>query len=117
MFASLRKMWLIVFFDLPVTSAEARRRATRFRQNLESDGYLRLQLSVYARPCNGPDDVQCHQRRLEQMLPERGNVRSLALSDLQFVRMKVLVGSPVPGEETGTSEWIVFGESQNISSP
>jgi CRISPR/Cas system-associated protein endoribonuclease Cas2 len=51
------------------------------------------------------------------MLPERGNVRSLALSDLQFVRMKVLVGSPAPGEETGTSEWIVFGESQDTSSP
>jgi CRISPR-associated protein Cas2 len=117
MFASLRKMWLIVFFDLPVTSSEARRRATRFRKDLESDGYLRLQLSVYARPCNGPDDVRSHQGRLEQMLPERGNVRSLALSDLQFVRMKVLVGGPAQGEETGTSEWIVFGESPDMTSP
>ena len=117
MYASLRKMWLIVFFDLPVTSADARRRANRFRKDLEADGYLRLQLSVYARPCNSPDDVRSHQIRLEQILPENGNVRAVSLSDLQFARMKIMVGQPSVQEETGVSEWIVFGETPEETSP
>lgn len=117
MFASARKMWLFVCFDLPVTSAEARKRATRFRKNLEKDGYLRIQLSVYARPCNGPDDVRTHQDRLAGWLPPNGNVRSFTLTDLQFVRMRTIVGQPGPQEESGVSEWIVFGKEPEKTGP
>lgn len=43
--------WLVVIFDLPVTTAEARREYTQFRDFLLNDGYLMIQFSVYARPC------------------------------------------------------------------
>ena len=35
-----RWMWILVFFDLPVTSLNDRRAATKFRKNLLQDGYM-----------------------------------------------------------------------------
>ena len=46
-------MRIIVFFDLPVTTAAKRKAANQFRLFLQKDGYQMLQLSVYphrARP-------------------------------------------------------------------
>ena len=45
----LRRMWVIVFFDLPVTKKPQRTAAARFRNDLLNDGYMMLQFSVYAR--------------------------------------------------------------------
>ena len=42
-------MRIIVFFDLPVTTAAKRKAANQFRQFLLKDGYQMLQLSVYSR--------------------------------------------------------------------
>ena len=39
--------WLIVIFDLPVTTKKERRLATKFRNDLLDEGYLMLQYSVY----------------------------------------------------------------------
>jgi CRISPR-associated protein Cas2 len=49
----VRIVWLFVFFDLPVGTKTERRVATRFRNFLKDDGYMMLQLSVYARVCRG----------------------------------------------------------------
>ena len=42
-------MRIIVFFDLPVTTAAKRKAANQFRQFLLKNGYQMLQLSVYSR--------------------------------------------------------------------
>jgi len=46
---SYRFMRILVFFDLPVTTAENRRDYTRFRKFLIKNGFIMLQESVYAR--------------------------------------------------------------------
>lgn len=51
-------MRMIVFFDLPVTTAAKRKAANQFRQFLVKDGYQMLQLSVYARIVRGRDAIR-----------------------------------------------------------
>jgi len=85
-------MWLLVFFDLPVSTKEQRRRATRFRNSLKTDGFMMLQFSVYARICRGQDAVDKHIRRVRSGLPKEGSVRTLQVTDKQYARMELMLG-------------------------
>lgn len=85
-------MRLMVFFDLPVTTRDAKRAYTQFRHFLLNDGYDMLQWSVYARVVNGADAVQTHLQRLNMHLPPAGSVRVLQLTEKQYAGMLVLVG-------------------------
>ena len=95
-------MWIFVFFDLPVQTKPQRRAATRFRNHLLRDGYIRLQYSVYGRICNGQERVEKHLKRLEQVLPKKGSVRALQITDQQYGRMKILLGQAEINEEKDT---------------
>lgn len=55
-----RLMRILVMFDLPVKTKQQRRQATQFRNFLVRDGFHMVQLSVYARVCNGRDAVETH---------------------------------------------------------
>lgn len=92
-------MWLLVFFDLPVKSKPQRSAATRFRNHLLKDGYIRLQYSVYGRICNGQERVEKHLKRLESKLPKKGSIRALQITDKQYGRMKILLGQLDLNEE------------------
>lgn len=103
-----RFMWLFVFFDLPVQSAPERRTATRFRNFLLKDGYMMIQFSVYARICNGQDRLDKHLRRLQGVIPEKGSVRAMQVTDKQYERMKILVGNRRKNEETKAEQLVLF---------
>jgi CRISPR-associated protein Cas2 len=94
----LRRMWVIVFFDLPVTTRPQRTAAARFRNDLLNDGYMMLQFSVYARMCRAQEAVDKHIRRVQAMCPKVGSIRSLQVTDKQFARMKILLGNRAPDE-------------------
>jgi CRISPR-associated protein Cas2 len=104
----IRFVWLMVFFDLPVKTKPQRRRATRFRQFLKKDGYMMLQLSVYARICRGQDAVDKHIRRVRASLPKEGSVRSLQVTDKQYGRMELMLGTAPKTEELGSSQMVLL---------
>jgi CRISPR-associated protein Cas2 len=85
-----RMAWVIVFFDLPVGTNEERRDASRFRQDLLREGYFMMQFSVYARPCGSADRVETQVRRLKRLIPPKGEVRGLTITDAQWGRMIVM---------------------------
>ncbi|WP_373818110.1 CRISPR-associated endonuclease Cas2 [Glaesserella sp.] len=85
-------MRMIVFFDLPVTTAAKRKVANQFRQFLLKDGYQMLQLSVYARIVRGRDALDKHHKRLCEHLPEEGSIRCLEVTEKQFASMQILLG-------------------------
>lgn len=89
--------WVLVFFDLPVGTAEERKAAAGFRKNLLREGYMMVQFSVYARPCASADRVETQVRRLTPMLPANGEVRGLIVSDAQWGRM-IIMRSKKPQE-------------------
>ncbi|MCK5556583.1 MAG: CRISPR-associated endonuclease Cas2 [Alphaproteobacteria bacterium] len=103
-----RFMWLFVFFDLPVKTKPERRTATRFRNFLLKDGYMMIQFSVYARICNGRDRVDKHMRRLQPVIPEKGSVRVMQITDKQYERTKILVGTRKENEKTKTEQLVLF---------
>ena len=104
----LRLMWIIVFFDLPVTKPKQRKAATRFRNFLLKDGYLMLQYSVYARVCKGQDSVGKHLKRAQAHLPGEGSIRALQVTDKQYSRMRILLGNLTPEEQKGGEQLLFF---------
>lgn len=101
-------MWLMVFFDLPVTTKEARQGATRFRNFLLKDGYVMIQYSVYARVCNGQERVEKHLKRLQAIMPQKGSVRALQVTEMQYGRMKILLGNYKEPEIRGSEQLLLF---------
>jgi len=86
-------MWLLVMFDLPVKTKQERKHATQFRQFLLRDGYMMLQWSNYVRICNGLERSQKHIERLKAHVPPKGSVRLLHITDRQYGRMQILLGT------------------------
>jgi CRISPR-associated protein Cas2 len=85
-------MWLFVFFDLPVNSAEQRKRATLFRKDLLKDGFGMMQFSVYARNCASGESAAVHINRVKLFVPAEGLVTILKITDKQFGDSVNLVG-------------------------
>ena len=101
-------MWLMVFFDLPTLTKAQRGRASRFRIFLKKDGYIMLQLSVYARVCRGQDAVDKHVKRVRGSLPQEGSVRTLQVTDRQYARMELMLGTAPKTETLGASQMVLL---------
>lgn len=91
-FGGFRSMWVIVMFDLPVDTKAARKAAHDFRESLLSNGFLKLQYSVYARHCPSDENAVVHESRVKLSLPADGEVRLIKITDKQFERMRVFHG-------------------------
>lgn len=101
-------MWLFCFFDLPVGTKNQRRAATRFRNHLKSDGFIMLQWSVYARLCRGEDACDKHTKRLRSVLPKEGSVRLLQVTDKQYGRMRLMLGTAKISESKAAEQMILL---------
>lgn len=77
-------MWILVMFDLPVSTKEQARAATKFREFLLDEGFEMSQFSIYARFCNGKEHYETYLRRIESNLPERGEIHVLSFTDRQY---------------------------------
>jgi len=82
--------WLLVLFDLPVTTSQERRDAAHFRNQLLDCGYLMLQYSAYARCSVTLEKKQGLVNELREMVPESGTVQCLFLTDGQWGNMLTL---------------------------
>lgn len=85
-------VWLLAMFDLPVKEKRDRLEYRRFHDLLLSEGFLRLQLSVYARYFQSEEASEARRRRLQLALPPDGQVRLLLVTDRQFAKMEVFHG-------------------------
>lgn len=101
-------MRMIVFFDLPVTTAPERKAATKFRNFLIKDGYCMMQFSVYSRVCNGNDAVEKHSKRLKANLPKNGSVRLLTITEKQYRNMAILLGEISVNEKPFLAEQLTI---------
>lgn len=101
-------MWLMVFFDLPVTTKKERGNATRFRNFLKRDGFLMIQFSVYARICRAEEGVEKHLKRINSNLPPKGSVRTLQITDKQYARMQLLVGESTKTERKASEQLVLL---------
>lgn len=77
-------MWILVFFDLPVTTKQDTRQATRFRKELLKDGFVMMQFSVYVRHCASKESMDVHIKRVKGLVPPKGHVSVLSITDKQY---------------------------------
>ena len=85
-----RMGWLLVLFDLPVTTAQERKDAAHFRNQLLDSGYLMLQYSAYARSSVTLEKKQGLVNEWRGMVPESGTVQCLFMTDGQWGGMLTL---------------------------
>ena len=104
----VRYVWLFVFFDLPVGTKAERRAATRFRGFLKDDGFMMLQYSVYARVCRGDDGAVKHVARVTANLPSKGSVRALQVTERQYGRMRLLLGTRTSTEAVAGQQMVLL---------
>lgn len=91
--SSYRMGWLLVLFDLPVTTKSERRKASRFRNDLLDKGYLMLQYSAYARCAVTLDKKKTLLNELKIIAPDTGNVQCIFITDAQWGQ-SVIISKP-----------------------
>jgi len=101
-------MWLFALFDLPVTTAAARREYSRFRTSLLKEGFSMLQFSVYARYCGSEERSNAIRKRLRPILPPGGQVRFLSVTEKQFGKMEVFYGKKRVSTEKPPQQLMLF---------
>ncbi len=87
-----RVMWIMVFFDLPTESKKDRRIHSLFRKNLIKDGFTMFQFSIYIRHCASKENMQVHINRVKKLLPDKGKIGIIGITDKQFGDMEIFVG-------------------------
>ena len=85
--SAYRLMWLLVMFDLPVTTASERKEATGFHNHLLDFGFEMSQFSVYLRFCSGHSQVETYCKKIEEVLPKGGRVNIVQMTDKQYERI------------------------------
>ena len=85
-------MWVIVLFDLPTDTRQARKEYAEFRKRLLQDGFRMMQYSVYMRHSASEENAQVHVERIKGCLPPDGEVRIVKITDKQFGKIQVFYG-------------------------
>lgn len=100
----VRFMRLVVFFDLPVLSAEQRKDYRKFRKYLINEGYLMMQESVYSKLVTNNNTANAAVLKLKNNKPREGLVQVLRVTEKQYATMDYIVGTKVENHVDDTLE-------------
>ncbi len=87
-----RIMWVLVFFDLPTDTKKDRKNYTNFRKAIIKDGFDMFQFSIYVRHCMSRENSDVHVKRVKSVLPPKGHVGILRITDQQFGEIEIFYG-------------------------
>jgi CRISPR-associated protein Cas2 len=87
-----RIMWVFVFFDLPTETKKDRNIYADFRKKIMQDGFTMFQFSIYLRHCASMENADVHIKRVKKILPERGHIGIMTITDKQFGMMEIYYG-------------------------
>jgi CRISPR-associated protein Cas2 len=96
-----RIMWILVHFDLPTETKADRKNYAQFRKKIMADGFCMFQFSMYIRHCSSKENTEVHIKRVKSILPPKGNIGILTITDKQFGMMEIFRGkTPAKNPET-----------------
>jgi CRISPR-associated protein Cas2 len=87
-----RIMWILVHFDLPTETKKDRKAYTEFRKRIMQDGFQMFQFSMYIRHCSSKENAEVHMKRVKKILPSKGHIGILCITDKQFGMMEIYHG-------------------------
>ena len=82
-----RFMRILLFFDLPMVTKKELKEYRKFIKILTSEGFLRLQYSVYCKLCINTDSAQTEIKRIRSSSPNVGDIRLMAITENQFQKI------------------------------
>ena len=85
-------MWVLVFFDLPTETKKDRKIYADFRKKILADGFGMFQFSIYLRHCASMENAEVHIKRVKKILPEKGHIGIMSITDKQFGMMEIFHG-------------------------
>lgn len=103
-----RVMWVVVLFDLPTETKLERKAYARFRKDMLKDGFTMFQFSAYVRHCPSRENTDVHVKRVKKMLPSKGHVGILCVTDKQFGEMEIFFGQKPVEPEAPTQQLQLF---------
>lgn len=101
-------MWVLVLFDLPTETAIERKIYSRFRKDIMKDGFTMFQFSIYLRHCASRENADVHIKRVKGLLPEKGHVGIMCITDKQFGMMEIFYGKKLKETETPLQQLELF---------
>jgi len=101
-------MWVLVLFDLPTETATERKIYARFRKDIMRDGFTMFQFSIYLRHCSSRENADVHIKRVKSLLPEKGHVGIMCVTDKQFGMMEIFYGKKIAEKETPLQQLELF---------
>lgn len=107
-FSEYRIMWVLVFFDLPVTTKKERKEAADFRKKIMADGFTMFQFSMYVRTCPSDENANVHIKRVKTLLPEYGNIGIMKVTDKQFGTIEIFSNQKAQKTNTGPQQLELF---------
>jgi CRISPR-associated protein Cas2 len=87
-----RIMWIFVFFDLPTDTKPEKKAHAQFRKNLLKEGFQMFQFSIYTRHCASRENADVHINRVKKILPDKGKICIMTITDKQFEMMEIYYG-------------------------
>lgn len=87
-----RIMWILVMFDLPTETKAERKVYAQFRKKILADGFQMFQFSTYIRHCSSKENTDVHIQRIKKILPAKGHIGILNITDKQFGQMEIFRG-------------------------
>ena len=85
-------MWVLVFFDLPAETKADRKNYSKFRKKIMDDGFQMFQFSMYIRHCSSRENSDVHIKRVKTILPSKGHIGIMCVTDKQFGMMEIFRG-------------------------
>ena len=106
--SAYQHMWIMVLFDLPVTTKEERRAYTQFRDFLLDESFTMAQYSVYIRHTAGRAQIAPIIKRIEGAVPPEGKVDILQFTDRQYADIVSLRGRRRHDSRENPDQFVLF---------
>jgi CRISPR-associated protein Cas2 len=101
-------MWILVHFDLPTDTKKDRKNYASFRKNIMKDGFQMFQFSMYVRHCSSKENTEVHVKRVKSILPPKGHIGILCITDKQFGMMEIYRGRELVNAPESTQQLELF---------
>lgn len=85
-------MRVIIFFDLPVLTAQNRREYRAFRKMLIKAGFMMMQESVYCKLAQNSSVADAIVENVKKNKPSSGLVQAIRVTEKQYSKMDFIVG-------------------------
>lgn len=101
-------MRMLLFFDLPTTTTSDLKEYQKFRKFLINNGFIMLQYSVYSKILLNQTSVNTLRRKLLQIVPEKGLIQILVVTEKQYTNIENIVGEQVSDIISNDERYIII---------